>query len=116
MSGSAAKTLGGNPHGNKGQVTARVVPGPDLGPGEIEVRLSGKETTLLDGNEVTLSITHQSIAAGNTSSVVTTTSNLGGVARFPADGTDAETVLEAAATALAQARADGRGQAVLNPG
>ena len=39
-----------------------------------------------------------------------------GVARFPADGTDAETLLEAAATALAQARADGRGQAVLNPG
>ena len=39
-----------------------------------------------------------------------------GVARFPADGTDAETLLEAAATALAQARADGRGHAVLNPG
>jgi diguanylate cyclase (GGDEF)-like protein len=39
-----------------------------------------------------------------------------GVARFPADGTDAETLLEAAATALAQARTDGRGQAVLNPG
>jgi diguanylate cyclase (GGDEF)-like protein len=39
-----------------------------------------------------------------------------GVARFPADGTDAETLLEAAATALGQARADGRGQAVLNPG
>jgi diguanylate cyclase (GGDEF)-like protein len=39
-----------------------------------------------------------------------------GVARFPADGRDAETLLEAAATALAQARADGRGQAVLNPG
>jgi diguanylate cyclase (GGDEF)-like protein len=39
-----------------------------------------------------------------------------GVARFPADGTDAESLLEAAATALAQARADGRGQAVLNPG
>jgi diguanylate cyclase (GGDEF)-like protein len=38
-----------------------------------------------------------------------------GVARFPADGTDAETLLEAAATALAQARADGRGHAVLNP-
>ena len=39
-----------------------------------------------------------------------------GVARFPADGTDAERLLEAAATALAQARADGRGHAVLNPG
>jgi diguanylate cyclase (GGDEF)-like protein len=39
-----------------------------------------------------------------------------GVARFPADGADAETLLEAAATALAQARADGRGHAVLNPG
>ncbi|HEU5202962.1 MAG TPA: diguanylate cyclase [Candidatus Limnocylindrales bacterium] len=39
-----------------------------------------------------------------------------GVARFPADGTDAEALLEAAATALGQARADGRGQAVLNPG
>jgi diguanylate cyclase (GGDEF)-like protein len=39
-----------------------------------------------------------------------------GVARFPADGTDAEALLEAAATALARARADGRGQAVLNPG
>ena len=39
-----------------------------------------------------------------------------GVARFPADGTDAEALLEAAATALAQARADGRGHAVLNPG
>jgi len=39
-----------------------------------------------------------------------------GVARFPTDGTDAETLLEAAATALAQARADGRGHAVLNPG
>jgi diguanylate cyclase (GGDEF)-like protein len=39
-----------------------------------------------------------------------------GVARFPADGTDAETLLEAAATALGQARSDGRGQAVLNPG
>jgi diguanylate cyclase (GGDEF)-like protein len=39
-----------------------------------------------------------------------------GVARFPAEGTDAETLLEAAATALAQARADGRGHAVLNPG
>ena len=39
-----------------------------------------------------------------------------GVARFPSDGTDAESLLEAAATALAQARADGRGQAVLNPG
>ena len=39
-----------------------------------------------------------------------------GVARFPADGTDAEALLEAAATALAQARSDGRGQAVLNPG
>jgi diguanylate cyclase (GGDEF)-like protein len=39
-----------------------------------------------------------------------------GVARFPTDGTDAETLLEAAATALAQARSDGRGQAVLNPG
>jgi diguanylate cyclase (GGDEF)-like protein len=38
-----------------------------------------------------------------------------GVARFPADGTDAETLLEAAATALAQARADGRGHAVLSP-
>lgn len=38
-----------------------------------------------------------------------------GVARFPADGTDAETLLEAAATALAQARADGRGNAVLSP-
>jgi len=39
-----------------------------------------------------------------------------GVARFPADGTEAEALLEAAATALAQARADGRGHAVLNPG
>jgi diguanylate cyclase (GGDEF)-like protein len=39
-----------------------------------------------------------------------------GVARFPTDGTDAEALLEAAATALAQARSDGRGQAVLNPG
>jgi len=90
MSGSAAKTFGGNPHGNKGQATARVVPGPDLGPGEIEVRLAGKETTLLDGNEVTLSITHQSIATGNSSSSVTTTSNLGGVARFPAQRSETD--------------------------
>jgi diguanylate cyclase (GGDEF)-like protein len=38
-----------------------------------------------------------------------------GVARFPADGTDADTLLDAAAAALAQARADGRGNAVLSP-
>jgi diguanylate cyclase (GGDEF)-like protein len=38
-----------------------------------------------------------------------------GVARFPTDGTDADTLIEAATAALAQARADGRGHAVLSP-
>lgn len=38
-----------------------------------------------------------------------------GVARFPTDGTDANALIEAAKAALAQARADGRGQAVLSP-
>jgi diguanylate cyclase (GGDEF)-like protein len=38
-----------------------------------------------------------------------------GVARFPADGTDAASLIEAATAALAQARADGRGHAVLSP-
>ena len=38
-----------------------------------------------------------------------------GVARFPADGTDADSLIEAASAALAQARADGRGHAVLSP-
>ena len=38
-----------------------------------------------------------------------------GVARFPTDGTDADTLIEAATAALTQARADGRGQAVLSP-
>jgi hypothetical protein len=103
MSGSAAKSLAGNPHGNKGQATARVVPGPDLSAGDIEVRLAGKETTLLEGNEVTLSITHQSIAAGNSSSVVTTTSNLGGVARFPAQKTETDYVYKVTA-AIGEAR------------
>ena len=38
-----------------------------------------------------------------------------GVARFPTDGTDADALIEAATVALAQARADGRGHAVLSP-
>ena len=38
-----------------------------------------------------------------------------GVARFPTDGTDAASLIEAATAALTQARADGRGQAVLSP-
>jgi predicted signal transduction protein with EAL and GGDEF domain len=38
-----------------------------------------------------------------------------GVARFPVDGTDADSLIEAAKAALAQARADGRGHAVLSP-
>ncbi len=38
-----------------------------------------------------------------------------GVARFPVDGTDADSLIEAATAALAQARADGRGHAVLSP-
>jgi diguanylate cyclase (GGDEF)-like protein len=38
-----------------------------------------------------------------------------GVARFPADGTDAASLIEAATAALAQARAEGRGHAVLSP-
>ena len=38
-----------------------------------------------------------------------------GVARFPTDGTDADSLIEAATAALAQARADGRGHAVLSP-
>ncbi len=38
-----------------------------------------------------------------------------GVARFPTDGTDAQSLIEAATAALTQARADGRGQAALSP-
>ena len=39
-----------------------------------------------------------------------------GVARFPADGTDAETIVAAAQTALERARAEGRGSLETTPG
>ena len=78
-----------NPHGNR-QTMARIVPAPDLSPGEIEVRLSSNEPELIDDKEVKLVISKQSIAQGNTSSEVKDKTNLGGVLRFQnqATGTD----------------------------
>jgi hypothetical protein len=70
-----------NPHGNR-QTMARVVPAPDLSPGEIEVRLSSNDSDLIDDKEIKLVISKQSIAQGNTTSEVKDKTNLGGVLRF----------------------------------
>lgn len=70
-----------NPHGNR-QTMARVIPAPDLEPGEIEVRLTANDANLLDNQEIKLAISKQSIEKGNTSSEASERTNLGGVARF----------------------------------
>ncbi len=70
-----------NPHGNR-QTMARVIPAPDLQPGEIEVRLSSNDANMLDNQDIKLAITKQSIEKGNTSSELHATTNLGGVAHF----------------------------------
>lgn len=70
-----------NPHGNR-QTMARVIPAPDLEPGEIEVRLTANDANLLDNQDIKLAISKQSIEKGNTSSELTEKTNLGGVARF----------------------------------
>ncbi len=70
-----------NPHGNR-QTLAKIVPAPDLAPGEIEVRLNTHEPNLIDNQEVKLAISKQSIEQGNTSSELVEKTNLGGVVRF----------------------------------
>ena len=70
-----------NPHGNR-QNQARIVPAPDLAPGEIEVRLSSNETELIDNQEIKLAISKQSIAQGNSNSEIKDKTNIGGIVRF----------------------------------
>jgi hypothetical protein len=70
-----------NPHGNR-QNMARIVPAPDLAPGEIEVRLSSNEPDLIDSQEIKLAVSKQSIAQGNSNSEVKDKTNIGGMVRF----------------------------------
>lgn len=86
-----------NPHGNK-QTMSRVLPAPDLQPGDIEIRLSSNDANLLDNQDIKLSISKQSIAQGNTSSELHAKTNLGGVARFQAQNTATDFVYTVTAT------------------
>jgi hypothetical protein len=111
-----------NPHGNR-QTMARVVPATDLSPGEIEVRLSSNEADLIDGKDVKLVISKQSIAQGNTTSEVQDKSNLGGVLRFQNQQTSTDYLYTVVATVNGaqfsspqfQFRASGAGMRVLLP-
>ncbi|HEU4578499.1 MAG TPA: hypothetical protein VFS67_09605 [Polyangiaceae bacterium] len=78
-----------NPHGNR-QNVPRIVPAPDLAPGEIEVRLSSNEPDLIDNEEVKLSISKQSIAQGNSNSELVEKTNIGGIVRFQNQSTETD--------------------------
>ena len=111
-----------NPHGNR-QNMARIVPAPDLAPGEIEVRLSSNETDLIDNEEVKLSVSKQSIAQGNSSSDITDKTNLGGIVRFQNQSTETDHLYTVTANVAGaqysspqfQFRAGGGGLRVLLP-
>lgn len=111
-----------NPHGNR-QQAARMVPAPDLAPGEIEVRLASNETNLIDNQEIKLSVTKQSIAQGNSSSEVKDKTNIGGVVRFQNQSTETDHVYTVTANVAGaqysspqfQFRAGGGGMRVLLP-
>ncbi len=82
-----------SPHGNR-PAQPRIVPAPDLALGEIEVRLNSKKLDGIDGQEVRLEVSQQSIERGNTDSVLTATTDERGVARFPAQPVESDFVYQ----------------------
>lgn len=111
-----------NPHGNR-QQQARIVPAPDLAPGEIEVRLSSNEVDLLDNEEIKLLVSKQSIAQGNSNSEITDKTNIGGIVRFQNQSTETDHLYTVTANVAGaqysspqfQFRAGGGGLRVLLP-
>ena len=77
-----------SPHGAR-RPGPRITPAADLPGGQIEVRLNSKDLKNIEGQEVTLLVSKQSIERGNTDSKLTARTDERGVARF--DGQPTET-------------------------
>jgi hypothetical protein len=85
-----------NPHGPRSQ-GPRIVPSAELAKGTIEVRLISRDVDLIDNRQVTLSVTHESIAQGNKQSTLEATTSVGGIAVFPSQGTESDWVYKVSA-------------------
>jgi hypothetical protein len=70
------------------------MPATDLPPGEIEVRLNGKDMKGIEDQEVTLVITKQSIERGDAESKLTARTDSRGVARFQGQVTESDHVYD----------------------
>lgn len=80
-----------NPHSSGPKTTQpRVLPAKDLAKGDIEVRLSTRDMELLEGQKVTLAITKQSIAKGNSETSLEETTSQSGIVLFPAQQTQTD--------------------------
>jgi hypothetical protein len=82
-----------NPHGAK-RAGPRIVPSPDLPPGEIEVRLNAKDFKNIENQEVTLLVSKQSIERGNVDSTLTARTDERGVARFSGQSTESDHIYD----------------------
>jgi hypothetical protein len=82
-----------SPHGTKPAVPQpRVAPAPDLAKGDIEVRITAKDMASIENQEVTLSISKQSIERGNTDTTLTARTDARGVVLFPGQATETDHV------------------------
>jgi len=70
----------------------RITAAADLPRGDIEVRIAPKGLEKIDDQEVTLSITKQSIERGNIDSTLTARTDMRGMARFSAQATETDYV------------------------
>ena len=82
-----------NPPGAR-RAGPRVMPATDLPPGEIEVRLNGKNMKGIENEEVTLVVTKQSIERGDAETTLTTRTDARGVAHFSGQPTESDHVYD----------------------
>jgi hypothetical protein len=82
-----------NPHGARRQ-GPRIVPAPDLPAGDIEVLLNSKDFDNIENQEVTLTISKQSIERGNVDSTLTARTDSRGMARFSGQPTESDHVYD----------------------
>lgn len=81
--------MANSPHGAR-RAGPRVAPAPDLPAGEIEVRLNAKDFENIEGREVTLVVSKQSIERGNVDTTLTARTDERGVARFSGQSTESD--------------------------